>query len=112
MAFAEENTEKGQGATCEQVIQKLEALLGTNDYLEGTRREAWVNLHQKVQPAHDVADDARAYGVHVPEGGEDVWAVAGDPSVMKDQPGGANIPELSFDEDVPKGDQAQHRAEL
>ena len=26
MAFAEESTEKGQGATCEQVIQKLVAL--------------------------------------------------------------------------------------
>ena len=36
MAFAEENTEKGQGATCEQVIQKPEALPGTNDHLEGT----------------------------------------------------------------------------
>ena len=36
MAFAEENIEKGQGATCEQVIQKLEALPGTNDHLEGT----------------------------------------------------------------------------
>ena len=36
MSFAEENTEEGQGATCEQVIQKLEALPGTNDHLEGT----------------------------------------------------------------------------
>ena len=31
MAFAEENTEKGQGATREEVIQKLEASLGTRD---------------------------------------------------------------------------------
>ena len=36
MAFAEENTEKGQGATREEVIQKLEALLGTRDNLEDT----------------------------------------------------------------------------
>ena len=33
MAFAEENTEKGHGVTCEQVIQKLESLPGTNDHL-------------------------------------------------------------------------------
>ena len=26
----------------------------------------------EVQPAHDVADDARVHGVHVPEGGEGV----------------------------------------
>ena len=36
--------------------------------------------------------------------------------MMKDQPGGTNIPELwkdgSLDEDVSEGDQAQHRAEL
>ena len=36
MTFAGENTEKGQGATCDQVIQRLEALPGTNDDLEGT----------------------------------------------------------------------------
>ena len=36
MALAEENTEKGQDATCEEVIQKLEALLGTRDHLEDT----------------------------------------------------------------------------
>ena len=91
--FAEENTEKGQDATCDQVIQSVEALPGTNDDLEGTWGfvkekggkiyshlvkncsdeafdivrsvqsgdgvEAWVKLHQLVQPAHYVADDER-----------------------------------------------------
>ena len=36
MTFAEENTEKGQGATCDQVIRRLEALPGTNEDSEGT----------------------------------------------------------------------------
>ena len=36
MTFAEENTKKGQGVTCDQVIQRLEALPGTSDDLEGT----------------------------------------------------------------------------
>ena len=72
MAFVEENTERDQGATCEQVTLKLEALPGTKDHLEGTYDfvkemsgkiydhfvnnwsvesgdgvETWVKLHQK-----------------------------------------------------------------
>ena len=77
MTFAEENTEKVQGATCDEVVQRLEVLPGTNDDLEGTYGfvkemsgkmvkncsdeafgivrsvesgdgvEAWVKLHQK-----------------------------------------------------------------
>ena len=36
MTFAEDNTEKGQGATCDEMIQRFEALPGTNDDLEDT----------------------------------------------------------------------------
>ena len=50
MTFAEENTKKGQGATCDEVIQKHDALLGTNDDLEGTYGSREGNERQDLQP--------------------------------------------------------------
>ena len=107
--------EKGQGATCDQVIQRLEALPGTNDDLEGTYEafgivrsvesgdgvEAWVKLHQKYSQ-RTMSRMMRVlmecmYPKEV-KGSELVqailqWEMKWN-QMMKDQPGGTNIPEL------------------
>ena len=59
------NTEQGQGATCEEAIQRLEALLGTKDDLE----EAWVKVHQKCSQRTMSRMMHVFMEVHVLEGG-------------------------------------------
>ena len=135
MTFAEENTEKGQGASCDQVIQRIEALPGTNDDLEGTYGfvkemsgkiynhlvkncsdeafgivrsvesgdgvEAWVKLHQKYSQRtmsrmmRVLMECMYPKEVKGPELVQAIlqWELKWN-QMMKDQPGGTNIPEL------------------
>ena len=59
LAFAEENTEKGQRATCEEVVQKLEALPGTNgdpeDMYEGVKEMSGKIYNHLVKNCSDEA---------------------------------------------------------